>query len=91
MKHTAYTFTFQGFNFCADFAVTGNGIEIQELLLESGIDDEMIEIKDQLRLDLVTEFLTDKFFDEIDNIREEWEWEQSYTSRENSWEESMGK
>jgi hypothetical protein len=66
MKKTDYTFTFEGFSFVADFQIFENGIDLQDAWIESGIDDELIPIKDIKRLHILEKHLEQVFKDEID-------------------------
>jgi hypothetical protein len=65
MKHTDYEFTFEGYNFMATFKLYPNGVLVTELLLESGIDDELIPVTDFKRIDIVEKHLAEKFKEEI--------------------------
>jgi hypothetical protein len=67
MKKTDYTFTFEGFSFVADFQIFENGIDLQDAWIESGIDDELIPIKDIKRLHILEKHLEQVFKDEILN------------------------
>jgi hypothetical protein len=66
MQYKDHTFTFEGYNFCATYETSANGVEIEELLLESGIDDELIPVTDKDRLTRMQEHLEHKHGFEIE-------------------------
>jgi hypothetical protein len=66
MKKTDYEFTFEGFNFMANFEIDAGGLHLTGLWLESGIDDELIEVTEIWRLALVERHLSKVFKNEID-------------------------
>jgi len=67
MIKTDYTFTFEGFNFCANFEIDAGGLHLTDLWLESGIDDELIPVTQLWRQGLVERHLSELFKDDILN------------------------
>jgi hypothetical protein len=74
MIKTDYFFKMDGFAFMADFEVGKNGVDISGLWLESGIDDEMIEITEGWRILIAEKHLTKEFKEDIDILNSDKEY-----------------
>jgi len=66
MIKTDYFFKMDGFAFMADFEVGKNEVDISGLWLESGIDDELIEVKEGWRILIAEKHLAKEFKEDID-------------------------
>jgi hypothetical protein len=74
MIKTDYTFTFEGFNFCANFEIDAGGLHLTGLWLESGIDDELIEVKEGWRILIAEKHLAKEFKEDIDILNSDTEY-----------------
>jgi len=85
MKKTDHFFKLDGFDFSADFTITGHGIEIEKAELIASHDFHIEVVKDE-QLQIIKAHLSDEFYDEIEELRPQEEWEDAIDAAERAWE-----